>query len=167
MLEKGTNTISNVVSRMPLFNIDKEELLRILEEKVFEIGNKELASINQTASECPYIKRWFNYYIHKDVNDIKRAIAIFAPKSTEAHTFNEYIEHIANRVRLGLKNHIKSGSVEDVPPELLDQKHNPEDFAHIKYPANTSIIQYSKKAKESEVKESYEKKQIRLYKTSL
>ncbi len=111
--------------------MSKMEFLTTLKGKINQAANELLSQIDQTADECPYIVKWFGYYATKDAAHIEQAVKRFAPMSAEATTIEEYIGYILSRVEEGIQNHIDTGSIEDVPDELITEAHEPEDFLHI------------------------------------
>lgn len=111
--------------------VSKAAFLEKLHGSIFAAANAMLAQIGQTASQCPYLARWFTYYASKDALHIEQAIARFAPASASASTIDGFIEAIVARVKTGLQNHIDTGSVDDVPPEIMESKPQPKDFRHI------------------------------------
>ncbi len=110
-------------------NIDG--FLSTLRLRVDTEANKILAQINQTTDHCPYIAKWFQYYSNKEPAHIKNAVERFAPQSKKALTMRDYIEFIVDRVKKGLIDHVKTGTTKDIPDEILDEQHKPEDFLHI------------------------------------
>lgn len=112
-------------------SLDKTTFLHLLKARIYEMANQVLAQIHQTASDCPYLARWFDHYAQMDAAYVEQAIKRYAPQSQAATTVDEYIESIVNRVRGGLQAHVKTGTTAGVPAELIEEEHNPEDFQHI------------------------------------
>ncbi len=111
--------------------ISKAAFLDQLRSTLQGVADQELAAIQQTSENCPYLAKWFAHYQDKDAAYIQKAIARYAPDTEGAADVNQYIDLLAARVRQGLKEHIATGSTDAVPTELMDEKHAPEDFAHI------------------------------------
>lgn len=114
-----------------LEGMQKEELLFTLKERVTRLADGLLAQINQTTADCPYINKWFGYYSEKSKEHIENAIMRFAPQTASAKSMDEYVAIVLDRVSAGLKKHISTGTIEDVPEEIIDKPHKPEDFQHI------------------------------------
>ncbi|MGZ5076080.1 MAG: eCIS core domain-containing protein [Methylobacter sp.] len=135
---KVTREIHAVRQRQPVQGeraiLDAEnigEFLSALRSRVEAEANIILAQINQTTAHCPYILKWFQYYGTKDAAHIMSAIERFAPQSQNALTMSDYIEFIIDRMKQALTEHVNTGSTKDIPSEILDQHHEPEDFLHI------------------------------------
>jgi hypothetical protein len=77
-----------------------------MKDAITGIADELLAQINQTSDDCPYIRKWFDYYSKQDKAYVEKAIAHFAPETMSAKNIDEYIDAIANRVRIGLQKHI-------------------------------------------------------------
>jgi hypothetical protein len=111
--------------------LTKASFLQLLQQNIYVTANEVLAQINQTAASCPYILRWFTYYNSKDAAHIEQAIHLFAPASDQATNTDEYISAITTRVKQALESHVATGTTDDVPAEILIEKHQPDDFLHI------------------------------------
>lgn len=111
--------------------VGKAEFLIKLKSKIFKVADEILAQINQTANHCPYILKWFSHYSGQEAAYIEKAIARYAPETQSAANIDEYIERITNRVKKGLQNHVKTGSISDVPSEIIEKQHKPEAFLHM------------------------------------
>lgn len=105
--------------------------LSVLHQKTFAMADKILKRINQSADNCPYLSRWFDYYSGSQPEQISKAIRRFSPESAQAKSMEEYIETIVNRVKKGLEEHVETGSTDEVPVELFQESHQPKDFMHI------------------------------------
>jgi hypothetical protein len=119
--------------------LSKADFLESLQAKVFAAADGILAEIGQTAADCPYLLKWFSYYASQDAAHIERAIAKFAPESGEAGTLDAFMEAIVSRVETGLRNHVDTGSVDDVPEEIMEERPQPDDFEHIAEQANPTV----------------------------
>lgn len=126
-----------------LQRIGKERLLMIIKDSVYEVGNELLAQINQTTNDCPYIRKWFTYYRERDLHLIIQAISKFAPLTKDASSLNEYISFVIDRVKIGLQKHINTGTVEDIPSEIIMEKEKSYVFLHIAQ-KETRTSQFSK-----------------------
>lgn len=106
--------------------IQKDAFLLKLKTEIVRIAEEILSQIGQTASDCPYIAYWFSYYADKDPAHIEQAIRRYAPETSEATTYEELIDLLAARVKLGFQKHVSSGTLEGVPDELPKNLHEPE-----------------------------------------
>lgn len=122
--------------------LTKTGFLEKLQNEVFLAADSMLAEIDQSAAQCPYLIKWFGYYADKDAAHIEQAISRFAPGTATADNLDAYINAIVARVKTGLRNHIDTGTVDDVPAEILDDKPLPGDFLHI-MERNQSVAQLS------------------------
>ncbi len=118
-------------SAAPKFITDKEAFLSSLQSEVYQVADEVLSQINQSAADCPYIVKWFSHYADKDAAYIEKAISRFAPATVSAGNTEEYISIIVARVKAGLQNHVATGSISDVPEEILVAQHKPKEFLHI------------------------------------
>lgn len=121
--------------------LTKAAFLDQLRAAIQVAADQELAAIQQTSDDCPYLAKWFAHYQDKDASYIQRAIARYAPESASAGSVDAYIQALVARVRQGLKEHVSTGSTEAVPQELAEEAHAPQDFVHI---ANEGTAQLSK-----------------------
>lgn len=111
--------------------ISKSVFLTDLQKRISIAADGILQQINQTSADCPYIAKWFAHYAEQDAAHISKAIARFAPGAAGADTVDTYMDAIVNRVRNALQEHVNTGSTDDIPPEILEQPHQPGDFKHI------------------------------------
>lgn len=111
--------------------VTKGDFLLMLQKATAKIADQILAAIDQTSEHCPYIQKWFSYYSGMSPEHIESAIARFAPAAVNAKDLASYIEAITTRISQALQHHVKTGSISDVPKELVDKTHEPKDFLHI------------------------------------
>jgi hypothetical protein len=111
--------------------LEKTDFLGLLQTRVKASADMLLAQIGQTSSDCPYIVKWFAHYADADAAQLEQAIRRFAPKTGQAKDMNDYLEAVVARVSNALQKHIATGTMADVPPEIVEEKHAPEDFVHI------------------------------------
>lgn len=130
-LNSSGNILCQLQQTSSSLDLNKDTLLEVLEPKIRIMADKVLASINQTADDCPYIRKWFGYYSEKEESHILDAIAKFAPATKTASDRESYIAAVIKRVEQGLRNHVATGTLADVPSEIIDEEHQPEDFLHI------------------------------------
>jgi serine/threonine-protein kinase RIO1 len=151
--EKGTGTEGKFISDHTGSGeqVKKEEFLALLKTGVYAAANKILAQIDQNAGNCPYIVRWFAYYAGADVAHIEQAIRRFAPKSSNAATVNGYIDAIVAKVSEGLEAHVKTGSTDTVPEELIQEDHEPGNFLHVADQNETAQLSCFSKEKKAPV----------------
>ena len=103
--------------------VRKRQFLAALRSRVIQIAAQILAPTGQTVQDCPYIPYWFSYYEEKDAQHIEQALNRYAPEAGTAKTWQEYVEKVAQRVRLGFEANVKNGSLAGVPsgiPRDLD-----------------------------------------------
>jgi len=89
--------------------------------------------------------KWFGHYADKDAKHLEQAIERFAPGTKGATSLDEYFDQVVAKVTTSLQKHVATGTIEDVPAEIIDKKHEPQDFLHIaldsaKVPAQLSCI---------------------------
>ncbi|MBZ5523610.1 MAG: hypothetical protein LAP21_15355 [Acidobacteriia bacterium] len=101
----------------------KEEFLSDLRGRVTQIAGEVLARIGLSASSCPYIPYWFQYYASRDAAHIETAILRYAPETAAARSAMELIDLVADHVRQAFEQHVKDGSLEGVPEELPQDLH--------------------------------------------
>lgn len=131
-----------------LENVDLKSFLLTLKDKIAKTADDLLSQINQTSDDCPYISKWFGFYADKDKGYLEKAIARFAPDSASANDIDGYTAAIVDRVRTSLQKHIRTGTIEDVPDELIDEQHDPqepEEFHHMAEPSQP-VAQLSRSA---------------------
>lgn len=114
-----------------------------LQKEIFSTADAMLAEIDQSATDCPYLSSWFSYYAGKDAAHIEQAIARFAPATLGARDVGEMISFVVARVAEGLKKHILTGSVDDVPAEIKTDNPAPTDFLHIAQQQSGDVAQLS------------------------
>lgn len=102
--------------------LSKEEFLSSLRGRVTQIASEVLARMGLSASSCPYIPYWFQYYASKDAAHIETAILRYAPETAGARGPMELIDLVAEHVRQAFEQHVKDGSLE-VPEELPQDLH--------------------------------------------
>jgi hypothetical protein len=105
--------------------VHKDVFVRELRAAVRQMAARVLASIGQTADNCPYIAFWFQFYGGKDAAHVEHAVGRYAPEALEATTWQECIARVVERVRQGFEAHVASGSLEGVPEELPQVRQAP------------------------------------------
>jgi hypothetical protein len=97
----------------------KSEFLSRLRTEVCSESEDAMRGTGRTTEGCPYVDRWFGYYVDKDSAYLERALRKYAPETAGVSTAQEYIPIIAARVRRGVEVWARTGEITGVPDELV------------------------------------------------
>jgi hypothetical protein len=100
--------------------VRRSDFLAALRTSVRRVADEVLANIGQTASDCPYIERWFGFYEKKNARHIEQAIVKYAPGAVDGAGWKDVVRIVADRVRDGFQRHVDTGSMDGVPAEMAD-----------------------------------------------
>lgn len=68
-----------------------------------------------SATNCPYIEKWFAFYAKQDSQRLERTIRKYAPETSAVTSASELIPLITARVRRSLKTFVTTGEITGVP----------------------------------------------------
>jgi hypothetical protein len=108
------------LQRQPLWTGEEDlpNFLSSLRAAIADVANEVLASIGQSATDCPYIAAWFARYDGESGAQVARALTRYVPAVASAASAQAAIDLVVERVRQGLLQNVKNGSLEGVPAEL-------------------------------------------------
>src|ERR1039458_763685 len=77
----------------------KSDFLALLQSAVCGAATEALAGTAWSATGCPYIAYWFQYYAGRDARQVQRAIRLYVPGQTDVADAHDYISIITGHVR--------------------------------------------------------------------
>lgn len=125
------------LQRQPLWDSEEAlpDFLSSLRAAIANVADDVLASIGQSAADCPYIAAWFARYGDQGSAQVARALIRYVPAVASADNAQAAIDLVVERVRQGLLRNVKNGSLEGVPAEL------PPSLERAARPASESVAQ--------------------------
>lgn len=104
----------------PSGKMEKNQFLAALQAEVKVKADAVLSSVSMTVENCPYIEKWFSLYQKKSASEIEKAIFRFAPDTKSVTDVMAIIELVALKIKGALIENVKTGTLEQVPPEVKD-----------------------------------------------
>jgi Domain of unknown function (DUF4157) len=96
----------------------KSDFLGLLESAVCRTATEALAGTEWSATGCPYIAYWFQYYAGRDARQVQRAIRLYVPGQTDVADAHDYISIITGHVRDAVTKWAATGEVTGIPDGL-------------------------------------------------
>jgi hypothetical protein len=87
----------------------KASFLSSLRTEVQKVAKEILEPVGLAQNDCPDLNYWIGFYQAKDVAYFEAAIARYAPATAAATNSDEYLAHLAERVKDGLVDHVTTG----------------------------------------------------------
>jgi hypothetical protein len=113
--------VDDDVAELQPGQMKKSDFLAELRPAVCEAAEEALRGTLWSAAGCPWIDRWFDYYVDQDAAHVERAIRRYATAAGAARSAADYIPAVAARVQRGIREWSETGEVADLPPELQEQ----------------------------------------------
>jgi hypothetical protein len=96
----------------------KSDFLALLQSAVCGAATEALAGTAWSATGCPYIAYWFQYYAGRDARQVQRAIRLYVPGQTDVADAHDYISIITGHVRDAVTKWAATGEVTGIPDGL-------------------------------------------------
>lgn len=86
-----------------------------VEQSVCALAEAKLAGTVYQAAGCPWIEHWIGYYRNRSAEDVEAAVRRYAPEAAGAHSVDDYVAAIGERVRTGIAAWRETGEAPTLP----------------------------------------------------